>query len=108
MSLKMRHHAKYHVIVQIKASKCSPACGTAPHKDRHSLRSDVPTRVAILRKCGRHSRHRAVERFPVYQERLGAQIARFYISNGQYKLNNTAIVEKVFYDIKGESFVNQA
>jgi len=36
----------------------------APHQDRHSLRSEVPTRVAILHKSARSSRHNAIDDLP--------------------------------------------
>jgi hypothetical protein len=38
-------------------------CGAVPHQDRHSLRSEVPIRVAILYESARYSRHRAVNDF---------------------------------------------
>lgn len=34
------------------------------HQHRHSLRSEVPTHVAILLKSARHSRHKAVDDLP--------------------------------------------
>jgi hypothetical protein len=36
----------------------------APHEDRHSLRSEVPTRVAILFQSARHKRHKAINDLP--------------------------------------------
>ena len=36
----------------------------APHRDRHSLRSEVPTRVAILHKFACSSCHNAIDDLP--------------------------------------------
>jgi hypothetical protein len=51
-------NATHHVINMISSELW--ACGSIHHQDRHSLRSEVPTRVAILYESAHHSRHNAL------------------------------------------------
>ena len=55
LALSLRQKVKL-----LTLAKYCGTCKAVPHQDRHSLRSEVPTRMAILHKSARSSRHKDV------------------------------------------------